>query len=352
MRTARPCLDTRWTLLLILASMAAMTGPAAAQSPQNDVRRQEKLAAAGDVAAMRRVGISYAMGRGVAKNEQKAFQWMSRAAKAGDAEAMYYLWRFYQRGEGVAANQALATQWLRKSQIAGFSPNSSKDTPKKPPAARPDPSKNLQLAFQKYERAAAAGDSEAMAVLGSFYMHGQGTPRDVVKAAEMYQKGADAGNRRCAHELGLCYVNGVGVKQDLAKAFALFKSGAEALDPDSMHDLAMCYYHGKGVKANRAEAQKWLAKAAKTGHRPSQQALASIDRANKAPAASKRPSTEQVVVAVGLLWAFSQMMGSSTSPADEAAEREEKFNRHIEQQAEKDFQESEARIRAREQGVN
>ena len=337
---------------MTLAATAAMTGPAKAQTPQDDARRQEKRASVGDIAAMRRVGIIYATGRGVAKNPQKAFLWMSRAARAGDAEAMYDLSRFYQRGVGVAPNEVLARQWLKKSEGAGFSPKPA-DTAKKPTEARPDASKNLQLSFQKYERAAAAGDAGAMAELGHLYLQGQGTPRDVVKAAEMFRKGSDAGNRRCTHELAVCYATGRGVPQDWDKAFALFKRGADANDPASMHDLGICYYYGKGTPADRAEAQKWLIKSAKAGYHPSNQALASLARPSRASAPGRGGvSPDQARAAIGMLWLFSQMSGPSAGPSDEQKEGDEQFKRYIQQQREVQRAETDARIRARERGEN
>jgi uncharacterized protein len=343
------CSEWRWAPLLMFAAMAAMAGPAVAQSHQESFRHQEQLAAAGDVAAMRRVGIGYAMGRGVAKNEHRGFQWVSRAANAGDGEAMYNLSKFYLRGVGVPRDQTAAKEWLAKSERAGFSPKSL-DTPKQPAAGPPVLSKSVQKAFENFERRAAAGDAGAMAELGYCYQHGLGTARDFGKAAEMFQKGADAGNRRCIHDLGACYATGRGVTQDWAKAFALFKRGADAQDPVSMHDLALCYYQGKGVPVNQAEAQKWLNKSAKAGYTPSKQALASIARASRTPAAGKAMSPEQARAALALLWAFSQMMGSGSGPSDAEKARDEEFKEYIRHERDAQREETDARIRARERG--
>jgi TPR repeat protein len=336
-----------------VTSENAKTTQTPAQAIGDKVRLLEQKAANGDAPSLCRLAVCYAQGDGVEKNEAKAYELMSQAAKAGDAEAMYHLSRYYQRGVGVVRNVVLANRWLRKSQSAGYSPKSANTAKKpKPTNARPDASDNKRLAFQKYMRAADAGDTRAMAELGHLYMTGQGTPRDLVKAAEMFRKGSDAGNRRCTHELGLCYAKGVGVTQDFAKAYALFKSGADANDPDSMHDLGICYYYGRGVKADRAEAQKWFTKSAKAGYRPSQQALASIARSDRTPASGKALTPEQARAAVGLLWMFSQMGGFSTGQSeDQERARDEAFNRHIERQAEAQRAETDARIRAREQGI-
>jgi len=338
--------------VLLLAGWAAMTGPARAQSPKENFHRQEKLATAGNVKAMRQAGISYLTGHGTAKNDPKGFQWVSRAAKAGDGEAMYYVSLCYQRGVGVGENQAAASEWLQRSAKAGFSP-SSQDLTTRIGASRPANTDNMKNAFQNYARLAAGGDATAMGELGQCYIRGLGTEPDPAKAVEMFQRGANAGNSRCIHDLGGCYAMGRGVTQDWAKAFSLFQRGADAGDPISMHDLAMCYYEGEGVKPNPVEAKNWFTKASKGGYNPSRQALVSLAKARRSPRAGARgPMTNaQGLAAIGLLFAFSQMMGSGPSPSNRDAEREELSTRIIERNVERDRQETEARIQAREQGI-
>ena len=58
------------------------------------------------------------------------------------------------------------------------------------------------------ERAAAGGDSDAMAELGSMYRDGLGTPKDYNAAIGWYRKSADAGNDAAMTNLGSFYAQG------------------------------------------------------------------------------------------------------------------------------------------------
>lgn len=84
-----------------------------------------------------------------------------------------------------------------------------------------------------------------------------------------------------------------------------------------MHDLALCYVEGRGVKPNPVEAQQWLSKASKAGYNPSRQAIEALARARKSRTTGsgvRQPITEaQALAAIGLIWAFSQMMNSPSS---------------------------------------
>jgi TPR repeat protein len=118
-----------------------------------------------------------------------------------------------------------------------------------------------------------------------------------------------------------------------------------------MHDLGICYYNSRGVKADLAEAQKWLTRSAKAGYRPSQQAFAGIARSGRTPTSGMALSPEQARAAVGLLWMFSQMGGSSTAAPNGESASDEAIKQHIREQGEAQRAETDARIQAREQGI-
>ena len=55
-------------------------------------------------------------------------------------------------------------------------------------------SQDYAKAREWYEKAAAAGNVDAMISLGLLYNSGQGVAQDYAKARELYQKAADRGN--------------------------------------------------------------------------------------------------------------------------------------------------------------
>lgn len=71
------------------------------------------LAAAerGDAAAQMRMGIRYAKGIGVGKNDGEAFRWMEKSAEAGQSEAQFNMAIFYVTGTGTEHDMEKAVEW-------------------------------------------------------------------------------------------------------------------------------------------------------------------------------------------------------------------------------------------------
>jgi TPR repeat protein len=65
--------------------------------------------------AMIRLGICYAQGTGVPKDEAEAVQWCRKAADLGNALGMYNLGVCYYNGIGVPKDEAEAIKWYRKA---------------------------------------------------------------------------------------------------------------------------------------------------------------------------------------------------------------------------------------------
>ena len=69
--------------------------------------------------AMNNLGYCFRFGRGVRKNEKKAFGCFRAAARRGCAGAQYNLGLCYASGSGVAQNEEQALEWLRRAAQAG-----------------------------------------------------------------------------------------------------------------------------------------------------------------------------------------------------------------------------------------
>jgi TPR repeat protein len=72
----------------------------------------ERGARDGDALAMRVMGVLYAHGEGVQRDDRRAVEWFRKAAAHGDAAAMYDLARAYQHGAGVPRDPGTARHWL------------------------------------------------------------------------------------------------------------------------------------------------------------------------------------------------------------------------------------------------
>ena len=94
------------------------------------------LAEAGHAKAQYGLGLMYASGQGVEKDEAQAVQWLRRAADQSEANAQLNLAVMYANGRGVAQDYGQAVQWC--------------------------------------EKAAAQGNAQAQTMLGQLYSRGQG----------------------------------------------------------------------------------------------------------------------------------------------------------------------------------
>ena len=105
----------------------------------------------------------YSQGRGIAKDEKKAFTWVLKAAQSGYVRAQYTVSIHYLFGVGIEENLKEAFEWCKK--------------------------------------AAEQGDINAAYDLGIKYKNGYGTEIDLNKAQMWLQKAADQGDEDAEREL-------------------------------------------------------------------------------------------------------------------------------------------------------
>jgi len=70
-----------------------------------------KAAEQGDSAAQTNLGIFYAKGQGVPQDDREAAKWFHKAAEQGDADGQFNLGIMYDVGRGVAQNSVIAYAW-------------------------------------------------------------------------------------------------------------------------------------------------------------------------------------------------------------------------------------------------
>ena len=107
----------------------------------------------------------------------------------------------------VVVASAFAVAFLCSS-IAVAQTQPAQPLPKAPPA---------ENTRESLEKAAAAGDAQAMNDLGELYYEGKGVPQDYQKAKDWYEKAVDAGNAKAMRHLGYLYERGRECRRTIRK---------------------------------------------------------------------------------------------------------------------------------------
>jgi TPR repeat protein len=136
--------------------------------------------------------------------------------------------------------------------------------------------KDYAKALPLLQKAAAAGDAEAMSNLAELYRYGWGVARDYAQAYAWYQKAAAAGNAEAMYWVGVMYEQGRGVAQDYAQAREWYQKVADAGNAWGMYKLGWLYEQGRGVTQDYVKAREWYQKAADAGNTSAKEALSRL----------------------------------------------------------------------------
>lgn len=82
----------------------------------------QKAAKEDDAFAQNEVAFMYAAGKGTSRNNEKAFEYYKKAANHDLASAQFNLGLLYAHGLGTKVNKTLALKWFKKSAAHGFEP--------------------------------------------------------------------------------------------------------------------------------------------------------------------------------------------------------------------------------------
>jgi len=100
--------------------------------------------------------------------------------------------------------------------------------------------KDYKAAFPLMTQAAELGSLDAMSLLGSMYLLGQGVNEDGALAVHWLQKAVDAGYEGAVSVLGMALATGkAGVRVDIPRARGMLAACAEKGDEQSARMLAM-----------------------------------------------------------------------------------------------------------------
>ena len=105
---------SRLIFTLLFASSVAVVQLAGQQTKadQKPIEEVKAKAEAGDAESQMELGLRYARGEGVAKDQVEAVKWYRKAAEQNDSDAQYNLGRCYVRGLGVAEDVVEGYKWL------------------------------------------------------------------------------------------------------------------------------------------------------------------------------------------------------------------------------------------------
>jgi TPR repeat protein len=109
----------------------------------------------GDVRAQFDLGLRYAKGRGIPRDDREARYWYRKAAEQQDMRAQLNLGIMCLMGRGAPRNAKVAFEWCKKSAVNGL--------------------------------------PEAQATLGGMYEKGVGVKADIIRASVWYKRAADQG---------------------------------------------------------------------------------------------------------------------------------------------------------------
>lgn len=259
--------------LLTMPAMAkatkAKTAASASQKTGNSPIEKQltSIANQGDVSAQRTLGLMYANGGVVPKNDAKAVYWLKKAAAKNDARAQFALGVQYQHGRGVPQDLDKAESLLQKSAKQGYVRAEGQLGQL---YSQPGSKQNDKKSLQWYDTAVNHDDVNAEVLLAIKYFNGKGVTQNYDKAFSLFQKAADHNDAYAQSKVGLMYLNGLGTKKDAQLAYqwgtiALNKAtGQTKVDAQQVCDQAAKDLSSKKVKKAKQNAQEWLSKHGKS----------------------------------------------------------------------------------------
>lgn len=123
----------------------------------------------------------------------------------------------------------------------------------------------FDIAQQKLEPLAKAGNPEAAYWMGRMYEDGLGVKKDVNKAIDYYTQSAEKGWQNAKLRLGEIYFHGTEVLQDFAKAHKWLERAAFDGISLAQRDLGTLYANGWGTQKDPVWAYVWYEFAARQG---------------------------------------------------------------------------------------
>ena len=108
--------------------------------------------------------------------------------------------------------------------------------------------------FQELLSAAQEGDLESAYQVALSYANGRGTSKDSELAFQWFQRAADGDHIAAQYQLGVCFLRGIGTEADIPRGLELITSTADQDYLPSVCELGLCYEMGTGVEESKERA--------------------------------------------------------------------------------------------------
>ena len=217
-------------------------------------------------------------------NEEAAGYYYALAAEDGDVDAIVTVARRYHDGIGCEKCDAYARWYLDKLTLPPFHAiklayQLRSVTAKEPPRAEitdySDMLRSLAADAEKYsfstaylkihEILAEDGDMNALSTLGVMHAEGIGCEKNLVIAIEYLERAAAQGNNRAYLLLGNLFAAGKSFDADVERALANYRLAAESGIPEAYETMGDIHSDGKLMTRNLAHAIELYEKAAEGG---------------------------------------------------------------------------------------
>ena len=247
-----------------------------AREPEKAAVLLRKAADLGYSAAQTALGVYYAYGHGVKRDDAEAVRLYGLAAQQGDMIATWRLGTMHEAGRGglprdleqaarlyrTAADEGLA---VARASLANFYEQ-----------GRGGLVQDAFKAARLYRFAVQQGLVYAHVKLGAMYLQGRGVAKDEVEAARLFRLAADAGNASAQMLLGAMYEQGLGgLAKDEAEAVRLYRLSAAQSHPSAQLRLGRLHAAGRGgLAADEQEAIRLFRLAAAQGDERAREELA------------------------------------------------------------------------------
>ncbi len=218
-----------------------------------------------DAGSCTNLGLMYSHGKGVDKDDVRAFALFQQACDGGDAHGCTDLGVEYMNGRGVEKDDVRAVGFFKRGCDGGH-PTGCANLGVMYLSGRgvqKDDARGLAL----FQQACDGGNAIGCSNLGVAYANGRGATKDEAKAVSLYKRACDGGNTIACSNLGGMYSNATGVPRDDVRAVALYKQACDGGSAVGCARLGLMYENGKGVQADRATAVRLYRQGCRTGAR-------------------------------------------------------------------------------------
>lgn len=212
-----------------------------------------------NVSALNDLGCLSVSGLGMPRNLRMGVAYFMEASMKNNLFAMLNMAKIYQQGLGIDKNLEKARDLYNKAYAAGYTDamvlcgDSYWET-----FAGSQPDYNQALAC--YQKAFLRRCPYAAYRLGWLYNEGLGVERNPQKAWEYYQQAVSMQYADAMTDVGIFYRDGILVEKDYAKALDYLNKAAAKGNTRAMYELYQMYLKGEGVKPDFILAKDWLRK--------------------------------------------------------------------------------------------